>query len=533
MYEPGSEEHIKHVHQLTRNHDWNMLNECDELSMALSKKDCLVGFTTPQCEFPPTFKVHRQTGYTYNEKRSPSYTDRILHKANHLMSSRIETLAYGPIDNFTSSDHKPIRGAYSVQLNDPLKWRPVLVYNSKSFRWNIGKVGKKVIGSKSPDLGLVRGENLHLFCSGIECEITSDKYGGASPFDVDTNPSPFVSFISTPTSAMSMVSQRSGWKRLLSFWKATKDASTNAADATHFKKGWPCTSIAVNKRRAQWDEEVHFKIRTHDNTGTPLNLTGALLHVLIHDAKDSSRVIGSCTLNLAFLIKISKMDSNKGDESSSTTVPSAGNRSKSIAMTFATRLMGKLDITSKSKKSRRSSEAMSSAVASRDAELTRLLRKSNDSPDDFKLKSVREAHRVSETIDEHKSLHPPTTCTTTSHLTQHCNRNDNDEDEAKSEADHITSLCSPEESVSSDFIRSGPSDAAMSAFRYMERTSSAARIEDIHCLRIDEAVTKNGKEVGRVKLKIDTWWLNERVSNGEGLENRRKMPGQRAAIGLQ
>ena len=51
--------------------DWNALNDGDELAMALKKKECLVGFTTLPCNFPPTFKVARVEGYEYNEKRTP------------------------------------------------------------------------------------------------------------------------------------------------------------------------------------------------------------------------------------------------------------------------------------------------------------------------------------------------------------------------------------------------------------------------------------------------------------------------------
>ena len=51
--------------------DWNALNDGDELAMALRKKECLVGFTTLPCNFPPTFKVARVEGYEYNETRTP------------------------------------------------------------------------------------------------------------------------------------------------------------------------------------------------------------------------------------------------------------------------------------------------------------------------------------------------------------------------------------------------------------------------------------------------------------------------------
>lgn len=124
--EPGSAQHVQACHQLAKSDDWMTLNRHDELAHALRVKDCLVAFKTLYCNFPPTFKVLRQDGYTYKENRSPSYTDRILYKTNHQLGDKLYPLAYEPIDAFTSSDHKPIRGAFAIELNPKLKWRPVL-----------------------------------------------------------------------------------------------------------------------------------------------------------------------------------------------------------------------------------------------------------------------------------------------------------------------------------------------------------------------------------------------------------------------
>jgi hypothetical protein len=51
--------------------DWKALNDGDELAEALRQKECLVGFSTLPCHWPPTFKVERGDGYQYNEKRTP------------------------------------------------------------------------------------------------------------------------------------------------------------------------------------------------------------------------------------------------------------------------------------------------------------------------------------------------------------------------------------------------------------------------------------------------------------------------------
>ncbi|KAL7551028.1 hypothetical protein ACHAWF_014223 [Thalassiosira exigua] len=109
--------HFDTAKALVDNEDWKALNEGDELAMALKKKECLVGFNTLPCNFPPTFKVARGEGYHYNEKRTPSYTDRILWKSADGMADNVVPFIYEPCPDFITSDHKPIRGAYMVKTN--------------------------------------------------------------------------------------------------------------------------------------------------------------------------------------------------------------------------------------------------------------------------------------------------------------------------------------------------------------------------------------------------------------------------------
>ena len=68
---PANGSHFAHAKALVDAENWEALNAGDELAMALMKKECLAGFTTLPCNFPPTFKVARCEGYEYNEKRTP------------------------------------------------------------------------------------------------------------------------------------------------------------------------------------------------------------------------------------------------------------------------------------------------------------------------------------------------------------------------------------------------------------------------------------------------------------------------------
>ena len=109
--------HFEKAKELVDAEDWKTLNDGDELASALTKKECLAEFTTLPCNFPPTFKVARCEGYEYNEKRTPSYTDRVLWKSADGLKDNVVPFLYEPCPEFITSDHKPIRGGYSVKTN--------------------------------------------------------------------------------------------------------------------------------------------------------------------------------------------------------------------------------------------------------------------------------------------------------------------------------------------------------------------------------------------------------------------------------
>ena len=117
------QDHHNQVMALVQQKEWKELNQHDELFRALKDKAMAVGFVTLPCLFPPTFKVERQDGFVYKEQRRPSYTDRILWKSGDQLDGRVTPMAYEPIEHFTTSDHKPIRGAFEIQLNKRVRLR--------------------------------------------------------------------------------------------------------------------------------------------------------------------------------------------------------------------------------------------------------------------------------------------------------------------------------------------------------------------------------------------------------------------------
>ena len=288
-YEIGSEEHIADAHNLAKNQDWDALNEHDELMRALRNKDCLVGFCTPRCNFPPTFKIERKDGYTYKSNRSPSYTDRILYKANHELSDRIELKAYGPIDRFTTSDHKPVRGAYEIQQNQRLQFQSNSAIKDETCFGiipapNLWKSIVRLLAKPKASQ-----ERLHVSVSSIECNILQEAISDSS---LSTNL--FASVLSTPNDAIEQAGGiNHSWKNPFLKYETTDPFTT----------GWRRTETISNTLNPSWEKDIRFTIRSNSMPGTRVDLTGAILHVMVFNANDTTRKpLGTCSLNLAALI---------------------------------------------------------------------------------------------------------------------------------------------------------------------------------------------------------------------------------------
>ena len=118
--ESKHEDNINRARELIAAKDFESLYLFDELQEGLGEGHLLVDFETLPCNFPPTFKVERRRGYVYKEQRTPSYTDRILFKSAEGLSENLKPLAYEPCVDFITSDHKPIRGAFTIKPNDSM-----------------------------------------------------------------------------------------------------------------------------------------------------------------------------------------------------------------------------------------------------------------------------------------------------------------------------------------------------------------------------------------------------------------------------
>jgi hypothetical protein len=111
--------------------EWSVMLAKDELNREIRDNRALNGFTALQPSFPPTFKRIRHiqipkqgdkwnlttsniTDY-YDEKRWPSFTDRILHKSMPGFAPNLRNISFQSYEEIDSSDHKPVKAVYMLR----------------------------------------------------------------------------------------------------------------------------------------------------------------------------------------------------------------------------------------------------------------------------------------------------------------------------------------------------------------------------------------------------------------------------------
>lgn len=422
------------------------------------------------CNFSPTFKVARHCGYEYNVKRSPSYTDRILFRSGDQLGCRIRPLIYEPIENFTTSDHKPIRGAFMVRLNEPLKFGSAAPLSdagdtkeSKRRSHETVNEGDKTQFRSQPKF--VKRDTMHVFVSAIQCFIHPDEFDKLRKVEKAELPNPFVCFVSTPTQAVQTdigTSKKGLWSKLLPVNKNKKSKDDGScrnsaseksrklpASISRLSDRYPCTTVIEETMRPTWQKEnLHFTVRTHLSTGAPIDLTGALLHITLMDAKGPT-IVGSFTLNLSELIRTSRSNPKRIVKEPLGHAASPHRGGLGLAGRSAT--AGKYP-----------------------GEEGRLLSPTNRAGQESR---PRPECRID--LGGEGTIFSPTRA-----------RN---------------SGVGPSKSLRSLMERTGPKDGKHSEL-----------LEDIQItsLRLDESLIECGLEVGRIKCSLDVWWMEDELPNG-------------------
>jgi hypothetical protein len=161
-----SEDSVQRALDLIQAEDYKGLYEFDELHKGIQDGDLLVDFQTLPCLFPPTFKVQREAGFVYKKQRTPSYTDRILFKSAAGLGDNLEALAYEPCVDFITSDHKPVRGAYSIVPNEMIG----SAYQGANIRLEFSKLEC----SDLPVVDSLRSCDPYLMCMWDSVDLSSE-----------------------------------------------------------------------------------------------------------------------------------------------------------------------------------------------------------------------------------------------------------------------------------------------------------------------------------------------------------------------
>lgn len=281
----SKEDHIQQVQQLVAQEKWRELNLADELFKALRDKACLVGFKTLPCFFPPTFKVERNNGLDFKDQRRPSYTDRILWRNMHKLDGRITPLAYEPVIEFSTSDHKPVRGAFKIRLNDIIQPRPPVERKRMTLST------RELFSRSTRRLGGTDDSKLHLFFSNIKCNFRKRAMA----------PDPIIVFMSFPYLLVQQKVKK--FATLMNWLSLDSELSETKKKKRKDGSGFPRTKKLRSTYTPEWIDEIDFVIATHDKNGKPLDLSGAVMFLVVVDKAPTieDKIIGILPLNLAHL----------------------------------------------------------------------------------------------------------------------------------------------------------------------------------------------------------------------------------------
>lgn len=204
---------------------WDEILQHDELNREIAAGRVLAcGFKAMQPRFPPTFKrvrgksimKHAETGSYittapvaeaaepteavssfYDKKRIPSYTDRILYVSLPGMSRYLKPGAFTSCEDVSSSDHKPVRGEFSlitfsprrqltVTYDEKLRPRPFVLKMTNMRATNLSELDLIILGGGSDPYIVVTADPEGLLMTQISTCKTSIILHNLNPVWKDT-----------------------------------------------------------------------------------------------------------------------------------------------------------------------------------------------------------------------------------------------------------------------------------------------------------------------------------------------------------
>eukprot|EP00055_Hartaetosiga_balthica_P000500 m.136739 g.136739 ORF g.136739 m.136739 type:complete len:487 (-) comp10878_c0_seq1:62-1522(-) len=143
------EEKFKLVSQWVEEENWEKLYEADELRADMEKGKVFFGFKEGAMSFHPTFKVVREKELKFLEQRVPAYCDRILWKSMPNVSDDIVQDKLEPLTRVATSDHKPVRGFFTVKIKKNTPTSEKLKLSLKFLQLECSGLDAKDIGGTS------------------------------------------------------------------------------------------------------------------------------------------------------------------------------------------------------------------------------------------------------------------------------------------------------------------------------------------------------------------------------------------------
>jgi len=131
---------------------YNEMLEFDQLNISRRKKEAFYGFKENLITFPPTFKVYPDRPYAYQEKRTPSWCDRILWKSAPGFETGVISKIYTNAPKIRSSDHKPVYSEFSIRTWPRVPGKVDDGVKSKIVKGTISFKGCKASGLRSSDI---------------------------------------------------------------------------------------------------------------------------------------------------------------------------------------------------------------------------------------------------------------------------------------------------------------------------------------------------------------------------------------------
>ncbi|EOD19372.1 hypothetical protein EMIHUDRAFT_242932 [Emiliania huxleyi CCMP1516] len=110
-----------HVLRLVEQGDWGALLGADQLAASRAAGEAFVGFEEGPIAFAPTFKVERSSELVYQQKRIPSYCDRVLWKSAAGLRGAVSQTSLAALPRVSTSDHKPVVATFSLTPSEALR----------------------------------------------------------------------------------------------------------------------------------------------------------------------------------------------------------------------------------------------------------------------------------------------------------------------------------------------------------------------------------------------------------------------------